>query len=425
MAANGISTLSIPAGLTATSFTGSYPVATGTFNYDSYGAGFSIRKDGGPIDAYINYVLAMPAPSARVYTGLAFTYGAAKISFTLNANGIFSNVTCPDGAGGYPYGGAVDPVITMPGNQFVGGTTPANDIQWEYTVDVPGGAITGFTYRSGTPPIGRIWTFVPANGEPSFTRAMQTPTTNVELPAETVATWNIATAGAVNLGGNGTNELNPTTTPVGTEFNIYATELGAVGQADKEARQKAKLNLAQAKRRGYTLNVDGTIASTVSAHLTTTSAQSYSDGASMATFRVLNRGGNWDEFFANWDNDTWSCDQFSGSVVTNMTNPGDDSPIITITGGTFVTGTFYSFTGDVLAAGTPDTTKPFYRVRNEYDINLLPTQYVGNTAVKNTAPLPLQQGRPWIELPLPVYVMIMEDENVQTLETGFDNFVTE
>jgi hypothetical protein len=110
------------------------------------------------------------------------------------------------------------------------------------------GVITSFTYASGTPPIGRVWTFVPANSEPSFTRAMQTPTTNVELPAETVATWNIATAGGVNLGGNGINELNPTTTPVGTEFNIYVTELGTGGQADKEARQKAKLDLAASNR---------------------------------------------------------------------------------------------------------------------------------------------------------------------------------
>jgi len=90
------------------------------------------------------------APS-EVYTGLTFTYGEATISFTL-AGGIFYNVTCPYGAGGYPYGGEVDPVITMPGNQLTGGTSPANDIQWEYTVDVPGGAITGFTYRSGNPP---------------------------------------------------------------------------------------------------------------------------------------------------------------------------------------------------------------------------------------------------------------------------------
>ena len=49
MAANGISTLTIPTGITATSYTqaSSYLVAVGTFNYDAYGAGFAIRKDGG------------------------------------------------------------------------------------------------------------------------------------------------------------------------------------------------------------------------------------------------------------------------------------------------------------------------------------------------------------------------------------------
>jgi hypothetical protein len=91
--------------------------------------------------------------------------------------------------------------------------------------------------------------------------------------------------------------------------------------------------------------IDGGIKIGDSISLTTTGAQSYSSGASMYTFRVLNRGGNWDEFFANWTNGTWSCVQFPGSVVTNMTNPGDDSPIITITGGLFVLDTFYSFTG--------------------------------------------------------------------------------
>jgi hypothetical protein len=87
----------------------------------------------------------------QVYTGLLFNYGEATISFTLT-RGIFSNVTCPYGAGGYPYGEGVDPVLLMPGNQLTGGTSPANDIYWEYTVDAPGGATTGFTYRSGTPP---------------------------------------------------------------------------------------------------------------------------------------------------------------------------------------------------------------------------------------------------------------------------------
>jgi len=70
----------------------------------------------------------------------------------------------------------------------------------------------------------------------------------------------------------------------------------------------------------------------------------------MDTFRVLNRGGNWDEFFANWTNGSWTCVQFPGSVVTNMTipDPGEpDSPSITITGGTFVVSNYYSFYGHV------------------------------------------------------------------------------
>jgi len=83
-------------------------------------------------------------------------------------------------------------------------------------------------------------------------------------------------------------------------------------------------------------------------YLTTTGAQNYAvNGPTMETFRVLNRGGNWDEFFANWTNGSWTCVEIPGSVVTNMTNPGDDSPVITITGGTFVLNNTYSFYGHV------------------------------------------------------------------------------
>jgi hypothetical protein len=89
-----------------------------------------------------------PWITSRVYTGLIFNYGEATISFTLT-NGVFSNVTCPYGAGGYPFGPGVDPVLLMPGNQLTGGSSPANDIYWEYTA--VGGVITGFTYRSGNP----------------------------------------------------------------------------------------------------------------------------------------------------------------------------------------------------------------------------------------------------------------------------------
>jgi hypothetical protein len=102
----------------------------------------------------------------------------------------------------------------------------------------------------------------------------------------------------------------------------------------KEQRQRAKLGLAQLKRQGYTLNVDGTVAS------------------------------------------------------------------------------------------GPDATKAFYRTGNNYDINLLATQYVDDLAVRNTESL-LRPGRPWLELPKPMYHIILEDEDALTLENGFDDFVTE
>ena len=215
-------------GITATSYTGDYSVAAGTFNYDSYGAGFSVRKDSGPIDAYINQVLALPALSARDYVfdqidppeARPFTYGQALISFTLNANGTFSNVVCTYGAGGYS---ASSGQLTMLGTQLLGGVSPGNDIVWDYVCAGNDGVITSFSYSSGTPPIGRLWTFVPANGQPSFTRAMQTPATNVELPGGIIPTWNIATAGGINLTGAGINELNSALIPNGTSFVIYAT----------------------------------------------------------------------------------------------------------------------------------------------------------------------------------------------------------
>jgi hypothetical protein len=88
-----------------------------------------------------------PWITSRVYTGLTFTYGQATISFTLT-NGVFSNITCPYGAGGYS---ASSGQLTMPGNQLIGGTSPANDIVWNYVCAANNGVITGFTYSSGNP----------------------------------------------------------------------------------------------------------------------------------------------------------------------------------------------------------------------------------------------------------------------------------
>jgi hypothetical protein len=92
-------------------------------------------------------VAGRPWITSQVYTGLTFTYGQATISFTLT-NGVFSNITCPYGAGGYS---ASSGQLTMPGNQLIGGTSPANDIVWNYVCAANNGVITGFTYSSGNP----------------------------------------------------------------------------------------------------------------------------------------------------------------------------------------------------------------------------------------------------------------------------------
>ena len=43
-----------------------------------------------------------------------------------------------------------------------------------------------------------------------------------------------------------------------------------------------------------------------------------------------------------------------------------------------------------------DTTKPYYRTLNAYDVTILPTRYVGDTVTDNTGDGGnLTQGRPW------------------------------
>jgi hypothetical protein len=46
-------------------------------------------------------------------------------------------------------------------------------------------------------------------------------------------------------------------------------------------------------------------------------------------------------------------------------------------------------------SGDVDPSKPYYRVNNQYDIELLPTQYVVDTPVDNPNPDGLVLGRPW------------------------------
>ena len=53
------------------------------------------------------------------------------------------------------------------------------------------------------------------------------------------------------------------------------------------------------------------------------------------------------------------------------------------------------------ASGSVDPTATAYRVRNEYDINQLPTKYVDNDTYDNPNIGGLVVGRPWFELPTP------------------------
>jgi hypothetical protein len=73
--------------------------------------------------------------------------------------------------------------------------------------------------------------------------------------------------------------------------------------------------------------------------------------------------------------------------------------------------------GNVISG--PDITKVFYRVRNQYDITELPTQYNDNNIVDNPNVSGLVQGRPWIT---PVVVLagaiIMETGDDLLLENG-------
>lgn len=46
-------------------------------------------------------------------------------------------------------------------------------------------------------------------------------------------------------------------------------------------------------------------------------------------------------------------------------------------------------------SGSANSSQPFYRTLNTYDLTLLPTQYSGNVVVDNPNVGGLVQGRPW------------------------------
>jgi len=56
---------------------------------------------------------------------------------------------------------------------------------------------------------------------------------------------------------------------------------------------------------------------------------------------------------------------------------------------------------DGTISGSVDSTKPYYRDNNVYDVSELPTKYTGNTSVDNPNTGGLQLGRPWSTTEVP------------------------
>ena len=135
---SNLTTLSLSPTLASFTEASNYTVAVGSFNYDAYGSGVAFRKDNGPIDAYINSIIALG-------------------NFEL------------------------------------------------------------------------IWTFTPASGTP-FNRLIYPIASNNSLgPLDASADiWTLSTQDSVSIQGIGPNQLNVSTYPVGTIFNISTKATSSV-----------------------------------------------------------------------------------------------------------------------------------------------------------------------------------------------------
>jgi hypothetical protein len=185
----------------------------------------------------------------------------------------------------------------------------------------------------------------------------------------------------------------------------------------KQAKQLAKLDIAQAKRKGYSAVVPAgsqeydTVASNRFGSIKVVSdgsgstylvfLQTYPNihtylyvGAPLHRIRFA---GNDHYDLASIAGPLVDCSTLSGfpqtgavgyllSVSLGVTNNNNVSLI------DFPNGRFTS-------SGSADTSAPFYRVNNNYDITELPTQYNGNSITDNPNADGLIEGRPWTVSP--------------------------
>ena len=159
----------------------------------------------------------------------------------------------------------------------------------------------------------------------------------------------------------------------------------------KQKKQLAKLDLAQTKRRGWTVGSDGLVAGAVTAvtgiqqnvlGVPTIQGYFYKPNNAAVHFDLVTLG------MVVVGHPDWVVSEIDNTV------DGGTSYKITITGGHFQPGISYAF-GNL--ASSPDTSAPFYRIGNEYDITELPTQYSGNSLIDNINETGLIYGRPWVQ----------------------------
>ena len=193
---------------------------------------------------------------------------------------------------------------------------------------------------------------------------------------------------------------------------------------NKQARQLAKLDIAQAKRQGYATVVENT--TTYTATYLTSPPPVLPEFAFGYIKITVN---NVDDVYLHFYNSvpaisdlitvgmrvTIDWDGRPGNTVADIAStlidfpghawrPGGLGFLLSIVTTTELPGNSEDYNieglhipnGRFVPSGSADTSANFYRVYNNYDIELLPTQYSGNTVVDNPNTGGLLPARPWI-----------------------------
>jgi hypothetical protein len=183
----------------------------------------------------------------------------------------------------------------------------------------------------------------------------------------------------------------------------------------KELRQKAKLDIAELKRKGYSTIVQNTTA--------------YSAGGGVFSFgQIKITVNNVDDVYLHfydsvpaisnqlkvgmivtidWDGRAPNTVAYIASTLIDFPGhawqPQGLGFLLTIITTTELPGNSEDYNIDALhvpngtfaGSGSPDTTAVFYRVNNTYDLAQLPTQYSGDAVVDNANTGGILDSRPW------------------------------